>query len=220
MKEQKTKASPPQLTLYTLALNYLPFSFILLGSYLVFETEGVSSKVFISLVWIYLLPPFFSRMIIMIWGNPSGRGLTQQDQAYKVWWLLSQLQMIFNRLPFLEELLRLIPGLYALWLGIWGAKVSPFSFWAPGSRIMDRHAVIVGPGVVIGAQATLSSHLGTVDKEGTYRIDIAAVEIQNGAIVGGKAGIGPGCMIYSNAQLPAGRLLKPYTSWPRGGQGE
>jgi hypothetical protein len=44
-------------------------------------------------------------------GRPEGQ-LTQDMSAYRVWWVLTQWQILFNRLPWLEELLRLVPGLY------------------------------------------------------------------------------------------------------------
>ena len=63
--------------------------------------------------------------------------------------------MVFNRLPWLEEILRLMPGLYALWLFLWGGRVSPLVYWAPGSLVIDRPLVIVERGAVIGAGAGL-----------------------------------------------------------------
>ena len=73
---------------------------------------------------------------------------------------------MFNRLPWIEEILRLVPGLYALWIFLWGGRVSPLVYWAPGSLVIDRPLVIVEAGAVIGMGAGLAGHAGTLAPDG------------------------------------------------------
>lgn len=208
--------TPPALTGYTLALNYLPLVFVLAGVWAVLSlAECAPGRLAIAAAWIYLVPPVVARTAALIYGQPAGRSLTQHDRAYKVWWLQFQMQVIHNRLPFLDELLRLVPGLYAFWLGLWGSKVSPFAYWGPGVRVLDRGLVAVGPGAVLGAESALAGHAGTLATGGRYVIDIAPAIVEAGAILGARSGIGPGGRVKAGSLLPAGRGVKPFTEWPR-----
>src|SRR5262249_14860643 len=119
-------AARASISRFTLALNYLPLTQLLLGAALIaWQATSLLAAVLWALAWLYLLPPLISRLAMLVFGAPQGRALTQETRAYKVWWFTHQWQVLFNRLPWLEELLRLMPGVYALWLRLWGARVSP-----------------------------------------------------------------------------------------------
>lgn len=205
---------------FTLALNYLPIVQLLTGAVVVASLAGSGrSLVLWSAAWLYLLPPLVCRATLLLFGRPQGRGLTQDTRAYKVWWFTHQWQVVFNRLPWLEELLRLVPGLYALWIGLWGGKVSPLVYWGPGALVVDRPLVIVEPGAVIGMGAGLTGHLGTLSPEGTYTVDIAAPHVGRGAIMGARSGLGASAELAANQVLPAGRLIPPFVRWNGTGPG-
>jgi hypothetical protein len=206
-----------QVTGYTLAMNWLPLAYLAMGAAGAsgLRERGAVLLAFI-LAWVYLLPPLVCRLTLTIAGLPEGRDLDQQARAYRVWWFLTQWQVLFNRLPALEELLRLVPGLYPLWLNLWGARVSPFAYWGPGARTLDRYLLRVDRGAVIGTGAILSGHLGTHDEQGRFRIDLAAVSVGAGAIVGAGAGLAAGCCVGPSELVPAGRLLQPFSTWAQG----
>ena len=206
-------AGSPPLTGYTLALNYLPLAQLLAGAAIV-STQATSPGTVIacSLAWIYLVPPLVCRLVLLAFGTPHGRALTQHDRAYKVWWFTYQWQVLFNRLPWLDEILRLVPGLYALWIRLWGGRVSLFSFWAPGALVVDRPLVVVEAGAVIGAGAGVSGHSGTLAPDGSYRIDIGTAHVGRGAIMGVRSGLAAG-ELAPGQMLPAGRMIKPFTRW-------
>ena len=193
---------------YSLALNAVPFGFVACAAALAWWV-GIAA----ALAWVYLLPPVFCRLLIVLFGRPEGEALGQATRAYKVWWLIAQLQMPFNRFPALDEALRLAPGLYALWLNLWGSSVSPVVFWGPGALVLDRHALRVGRGVVIGTRAVLSAHLGVKEDGGAFRVTLAPVEIGAGALIGANAGIGPGCRVAAGAEVPAATFMRPFTRW-------
>src|SRR5256885_7511363 len=86
----------------------------------------------------------------------------------------------------------MVPGLYALWLNAWGARVSPVVYWGPGAVVVDRQAARVARGAVIGTRAVLAGHLAAKDSSGAFRVTLAPVEIGEGAPVRAHAGIGPG----------------------------
>jgi hypothetical protein len=201
---------------YSLVLNVLPLALVAAGAAAVWLTEGATARIAVALAWIYLLPPLAARAVTAAFGAAEGDNLTQDSRAYRVWWLLVQLQVIFNRFPFFEEVLRLAPGAYALWLNLWGSKVSLVVYWGPGALAADRQALRIGPGAVIGTRSVLSGHLALKNESGEFRVTLAPVEIGAGALIGAYAGIGPGCRIEAGEEVPAAAFLRPHTRWSEG----
>lgn len=201
---------------YSLALNALPLLHVAAGVALVAVLEGAPARIGAALAWIYLLPPLAGRAAIALCGAPQGERLGQESRAYRVWWFLTQCQVLYNRFGFLEELLRMVPGLYALWLGAWGARVSPLVYWGPGAVVVDRYALRVARGAVIGTRAVIAGHLAVKDAAGAFRVTLAPVAIGAGALIGAYAGIGPGCSIGAGEEVPAATFLRPHTLWSEG----
>jgi hypothetical protein len=217
MNGAETRASAPgrgHVTAFTLALNYLPLAQLATGALVVASlASSRSARLLAAAAWLYLVPPCVCRLTLFAFGRPQGRGLTQDTRAYKVWWFTHQWQVVFNRLPWLEELLRLVPGAYALWIGMWGGSVSPWAYWAPGSIVVDRHLVIVERGAVIGMGAGLTGHIASLRADGTFTVDIAAPRVGRGAIMGTRSGLGPSAELADHQVLPAGRLIPPFMHW-------
>jgi hypothetical protein len=204
------------LTPYTLALNYLPFAQLLLGGVLAWEVAGSpATAALLSLAWLFLLPPVMCRLAIALFGKPDGESLRQDSRAYKVWWFTHQWQALFNRLSWIEDLLRLVPGVYSLWINLWGGNVSTMVYWSPGCIVIDRPLVIVEPFAVIGGQSGLVGHLGRIADDGSYVVDIAAPRVGRGAMMGARSALGPGSMLEAGRMLPAGRMLAPFVRWDR-----
>jgi hypothetical protein len=204
----------PRITGYTLALNYLPLAQLLAGAGVVASQATSPAAVIIwSLAWIYLVPPIVCRVTLLVFGTPHGRALTQKTRAYKVWWFTYQWQVVFNRLPWLEEILRLVPGLYALWIFLWGGRVSPLVYWSPGSLAIDRPLIVVESGAVVGVGAGLVGHVATIAPDGTYRIDIASTRVGRNAMMGARSGLSAGAELAANQMLPAGRMIRPFMRW-------
>lgn len=200
---------------FSLWLNILPLLHIASGLGLAYGLgDSAWGRLGLLATWVYLLPPFASRLLIMIWGCPCGT-FTQDMAAYRVWWVLTQWQTLFNRLPWLEEVLRLVPGLYALWIGLWGGSLSPFAYVAPGVLITDRYAVRVGRGAILGMKSSLAGHLVMRDEAGRWQILVAAPVVEPEAIMGGESGLCPGAVLRAGHMLPLGRRLGPFDEWPR-----
>jgi hypothetical protein len=200
---------------FSLALNFLPLLQIASGLAIacaLCETSWGRFGVFCA--WIYLAPPLASRLMLATFGRPAGR-LTQDMRAYRVWWVLTQLQMLFNRLPWIEEVLRLVPGLYALWIWLWGGDVSPLAYIGPGAIITDRQSVRVERGAVLGVRSAMAGHLATRDASGRWLVIAALPLVESGAILGGEAGMGPGAILRRGAVLPPRRHIPPFGEWPK-----
>ncbi len=168
-----------------------------------------------ALAWVYVVPPLMCRVVLALFGRPHGRHLTSNRRDYKIWWFLVQLQVLHNRFPALEEVLRLVPGLYAAWIWLWGGTVSPMAYWGPGSTVTDRYLLQVEKNAVIGTQAGLAGHMGTVDGDGFFHVDIAAPHVGKGAIVGARGGLGRGATLADHTMLPPSRRVAPFGHWPR-----
>lgn len=204
-------------TRFSLAANFLPVAHLGLGAWFVFAGfEGAGARVIAALAVVYLLPPLAVRLSFALFGRPQGP-LRQSDAAYRVWWLSQQWQMLFARLPALEEALRLVPGLYAAWIALWGGRLSPRAFVAPGVHILDRPLVEIEAGVVVGFAATLTGHAGMRAPDGGWAVIVAAPRVEAGALVGAGCGLGPGAVVRRGVMLPAGRRLGPGAVWPREG---
>ena len=216
--EELTRALPAgaKPSGYSLGLNFLPLLLLLGGAGVLWFVDGAMARIGTALAWVYILPPLAGRVAMALFGAPEGESLGQEARAYKVWWFLTQLQVLFNRFGFLEELLRMVPGLYALWLNAWGARVSPVVYWGPGAVVVDRQAARVARGAVIGTRAVLAGHLAVKDSSGAFRVTLAPVEIGKGALIGAYAGIGPGCRVAAGEEVPAAAFLRPFTQWTGG----
>ena len=204
---------------FSLALNFVPALHILCGAWLglgVADSPAAGAAVF--LIWLYLAPPFCGRLLIALFGRPEGR-LTQDMRTYRVWWALTQLQIVFNRLPWLEELLRLFPGVYAAWIWLWGGRLSSFAYVGPGVLITDRHAVNVERGAVLGLRSILAGHLASRDGAGRFVVIAAAPTVESEAILGGLSALGPGAILRAGCMLPTGRHVGPMAEWPRRKEG-
>lgn len=200
---------------FSLAMNFLPV--LLLGSGVgtaVYVVDGVGARSGVLLGWIYLAPPLVARVLISVRGKPQGR-LTQEMQSYRLWWVLTQLQMPFNRVALLEELLRLVPGFYPAWIALWGGHLSAFAYVGPGVVITDRYAVDVGRGAVLGFKSVLAGHMVVRDERGRFVVVVAAPKVEAEAMVGGGAGLGPGARLRAGHVLPTGRRVGPHGVWPR-----
>lgn len=203
-----------KITGYTLALNYLPVAQLGLGAVVVASQASSTGAIILwSAAWLFLLPPLACRLALAMFGRPHGRALTQDTRAYKVWWFTHQWQVVFHRLPWIEECLRLVPGLYALWILLWGGRVSPLVYWAPGSIVTDRPLVAVEAGAVIGMGAALAAHNASLAPDGSYRIDVAAPSVGRGAMMGARSGLGPGAELAPERLLPVGRMVRPFARW-------
>lgn len=166
-------------------------------------------------MWALLAPPLLSRLVTGC-GLPSGN-CEVPSRVFFRWWTTWQLQMIFNRLPWIEEAMRLVPGFYSMWLRLWGARIGRLTLWSPGVRVYDRPLLRIGDDVVIGINARITGHLSHLDAEGHVRLALGAVTLDDRTSVGGSAFVGAGFVLESDQSTEALFLGMPFTRW-RGGE--
>ncbi len=137
-------------------------------------------------------------------------------RAFFAWWALFNLQVLFCRAPLLEELLRLVPGLYSLWLRLWGARIGRLTYWAAGLRILDRSFLEIGDDVVFGACVRLNPHVLSRNHEGAMELVLATITIGDRALVGGYSLLTAGTEIAPDECTRAMLLSPPFSHWAGG----
>jgi len=196
-------------------INYFPVIYwtcSALAALRVFHEESRTIFVCTLLFFIYLLPPLLCRLTFLFLPTPKRRSPVPSKAAYS-WWISSQLQVTYLRLPFLEELLRMIPGAYSAWLRLWGAKIGKFVYWAPGVVIADRSHIEIGNFVLFGYGSKLTSHGLVKRKNGKSYLIFSPIKIEDHALVGTLSGMGPGCRVAKNTTLPANAVLTIFSTW-------
>ncbi|MBP3846318.1 hypothetical protein J6I39_01065 [bacterium] len=160
---------------------------------------------------IYIIPPLITRVALLICPLKN----TEYElfsKEYYVWWLTFCSQIIYLRLSFLEEFLRIIPGLYSMWLRIcWGAKIGKLTFWAPGTRILERNFLEIGDNVIFAADTRINAHVQT-DK----KLLIAPVIIEDNVVVGAYSLLTCGTVLKSNQATKAFLISPPFSVWKDG----
>lgn len=198
--------------------GYIPFlNVIAMAALVVFPAFGLAPTWLAALApaWLLLLPPLVVRLTLRWWPLASEE-IPLASRHFLVWWFTAQWQTIFNRLPFIEEIIRLFPGLYSSWLRLWGAKIGRFVYWTPGLRILDRALLQIGDRVVFGAGVRLNPHVILPDDQGRLVLRAAVIRIGNDVLIGGYSLLLAGAWIADGQATPAELKLRPFGGWENG----
>ena len=205
--------------LWMLVLSWLPLVHVLLVGAAVWAGAYYTVPVAVAagLVVLYVLPPLTVRLILGI--RPITEGWHElESRAFRTWWLTAQCQVLFNRLPFLEEALRIVPAVYSFWLRLWGAKVGKCVFWSPGTVVLDRTYVHIGDYCVMGLGVRLHPHLITKQdgNQAVAQLCLAPVRIGVNSIIGGFSLLAPGVVVSPGSMTPAIQALPAFSEWQSG----
>jgi hypothetical protein len=161
---------------------------------------------------LWVAPPLLRRFVE--WVRPVREGRHDQGTSeFRSWYVQAQLQVLYLRAPFLEEILRVFPGVYGLWLRAWGSQVHPATYWAPGSRVMDRQFLsIAEPGVLVGTEAILGTHL-LEGVDGRLRLTVGRIALGAGCTIGARAMLAPGVTVEADECVGAGERVPPFHRW-------
>lgn len=195
-------------------LRYLHFSYMLFGiisTFLIYQSSSSINFFLYLFSYIYLVPPLFFQLVFRI-GFPKYKGDLDQlakrsfvgEDSFSIWWISSQMQVHFLRFPFLEEMIKWIPGAYSFWLRLWGAQVGKNVLWTPRVLIVDRPFLKVGDDVIIGTDARMTSHLAnTLKDDRRCELFLDSIQIGNGATLGGGSNTYPGGRVKENQIIEA-----------------
>jgi hypothetical protein len=201
-----------------ICLAYVPLLHILFcigTAAIVLRSFGVAWAILPALTALYLLPPMAVAM-----ARPratlKGSRFSVDSPEFLRWWYTAQWQVVFSRFPQLEELLRMVPGLYSTWLRLWGARIGRIVYWSPGMSVLDRPFVEIGNRVVIGAGARLSPHFLARGQDGMTELILATIIIGDDAIIGGHSLLPAGVSVGACEQTPGGRPIAPFSRFQNG----
>lgn len=147
----------------------------------------------------YLLPVFAFR-IHQLFAPVVEGNFDFTKKEYFPWWGSHQFQFPFIALPWLESLLHFVPGLFSLWLRLWGSKIGKNVYWTPKVEILDRNLIDVGDSVVFGHLTTMSSHM-VAKIDGRPHLVIKKIQFGSGSFVGADSQFGPGAIIEQNEKV-------------------
>ena len=165
-------------------------------------------------VVLYVLPPL---MVRALWhGRQPPARSEVGGGVFLRWWVSAQLQVVFARLPFLEEVVRLVPGLYSAWLRLWGARTGSFVYWSPGVRILDRQWLDVGSRVVFGVGVRLNAHVLARHGQRETELFLGRITVGDDALIGGYSLLLPGCVVGAGEVTPPLRSIHAFSRWEGG----
>lgn len=213
MQASSSADYPPRVVAAMLLANAAPLVHLTAALSVGFVAGGPRGWLGAAAV-LYLLPPLAARLLTAACGKPAGR-YAPTDAAFLSWWVTLQLQTLFLRLPFLEELLRLVPGLYSAWLRLWGSRIGARVYWSAGTVVLDRGYLDIGDGVVFGAGVRLNGHV-LAKEEGRLTLIVDVVRVGAGAAVGGYSLLTAGTEVAPGETLRACLLSPPYSKWEGG----
>lgn len=169
----------------------------------------------IGLFSLYVLPPLLSNLVCRLSKVRSGRFSTK-SREFVGWYISSQIQTLYMRIPVIEEALRFIPRLYSFWLRMWGSSIGKAVTWAPGIVIVDRGLIKVGDYAILGMSSRVGSHHLNALPNGEFELLIGIPTIGKRAVLGGESGVGPGAVVEDFEMLPATMSLAPNYKWQNG----
>jgi hypothetical protein len=155
---------------------------------------------------LYVFPPMLLR-IVFRWA-PLKQGIACVDgRAFCPWLASHHIQAFYDALPYLESLLRVIPGFYSMWLRSWGSRIGYGVEWPVRMDVLDRNLMDIGNRVVFAREVQLAAHVRQKMEGGGSRVLVRAVRVGSHAFIGASVRIGPGAAIPHNANVPAAAVI-------------
>ena len=149
---------------------------------------------------LYLVPVAIYRLHDAVW--PLVEGTSRIDApGYSPWWGGHQFQVMYSVFPALEGALRLVPGLYSVWLRLWGSRIGRGVYWTPLVEITDRSLLDVGHGVIFGHRVACYAHL-IKRRDAGLVLYVRRIRIGDGVLLGAGSRLGPGARIEDGSVLP------------------
>lgn len=173
-------------------------AFLALG---VFAAWPNGATAFLVVFVIYLLPPMVLR-IMLRWAPLKPGIIAINERTFCSWLASHHIQAFYDALPYLESLLRVIPGFYSAWLRMWGSRVGYGVDWPVRIDVLDREMMDIGNRVVFAREVELSAHVRQKTETG-LRVLVRSVRIGGHAFIGSGVRMGPGAVAPHDSNVPA-----------------
>ncbi len=149
---------------------------------------------------LYGFPLATYRLLILF--SPLREGVFDlAERKFSSWWASHQIQAIYIAVPQLEAVLKLVPGLFSLWLRLWGSSVGTGVYWTPRAEFVDRGLLDIGDRVVFGHKVECFSHV-IRPKGDRVVLYVRRISIGDGVFLGAGTRIGPGVRIEDGTSVP------------------
>ncbi|MBE9241241.1 acyl transferase [Synechocystis salina] len=129
-------------------------------------------------------------------------------KQYSPWWGTYQIQLIYSAFPALERLLHFVPGLFSLWLRLWGSTIGQKVLWTPSIQILDRGMLHIGNQVIFGHQVTFVGH-AIKPKQHNLLLYVDRITVGNNVFISAEVGLSPGVAIADGSYIPFGKKIFP-----------
>ncbi|MBI1188407.1 MAG: hypothetical protein GC206_13935 [Alphaproteobacteria bacterium] len=154
---------------------------------------------------VYLAGPIAFRIHSMF--APLREGVSRLDApGYSPWWGARQIQAFYDALPFLEGVLRLMPGWYSMWLRLWGSRIGFSVHWGGRIDVIDRSMLDIGNRVIFDRNVELCAHVMRV-RPGPggdeVKLLVRKITIGKNCFIGESARLGPGARVLPGERVPA-----------------
>lgn len=191
------------------ALSFFPLFVVLSEIYFVMEylREPHTEILVTFLLFPYLFPLALYRLINLLAPLEAGISFIGQG-GYSPWLGAHKIQQIYLFFPVLERIIRLVPGLYSLWLRAWGSKIGKGVYWTPRVDLTDRTNMVIGNNVFFGDKVHLVGHAVKI-KNGKFMLYYKPILIEDYSFIGAYCRIAPGVKVPSGSQVPVGTDLYP-----------
>jgi len=201
------KASKKDIIMNLLFKKTLPFftlfvSILFVGTLILSYQKSSCALLAIALLIPYLVPLVLFRVICAIYPMKIGASFFGEDK-FSPWISSYRIQQVYLMFPILERLLFIVPGLFNLWLRLWGSKIGKNVNFIPGVEVVDRGHITIGDNVFIGNKCYFSPHVVQVRK-GRFFLYYKGITIGDNCFLGAFSTFGPGTEIASGTSLPSG----------------
>jgi hypothetical protein len=204
---EKSFAEKRSARLAVLLLNLIPPLHAVGTVACMFQPLSWPLKIISAAAFLYLLPLFPARVLRESL-RKSPPEIPVGSPAFLKWWACFQCQVLFLRFPALEEIIRLVPGCYSLWLRLWGSRVGRLTYWSPRTFVLDRGFLDIGDDVVFGAGVKLNPHV--MDRG---KLLLAPVKIGDRSLIGGYSLLTAGTEIADDETTRAFLISPPFSKW-------
>jgi hypothetical protein len=154
---------------------------------------------------LYVVPPLLVRLLDMF--RPLNEGVFSQDEpAALAWDIAMRLQAVYDALPFLETVLRLVPGVYSMWLRLWGSRVGYEVIWPIQMQLDDRSLLDIGNRVVVGRDVSFCAHK-LIPGAGPAKRMVKRIEVRDRAMLEAGVRLEAGTHVAKGAVAAAGLVL-------------
>lgn len=210
------KSFTPGQRLIMVMINFIPFShFVSIIMIVSFSWTDLGLRLLSGFAMLYLVPPLMCQFVLKIFKIREGKIAIGSFNFY-LWFYSMNLQLIFSRFSFLEEIIRMFPALYSFWLRLWGSKIGKLTYWSPGTNILDRSFLDIGDNVLFGAGVRLNPHVLMENENGIMALSLGTIKIGDSAIIGGYSLITSGSEIAPGERTRAVFYSPPFSKWKNG----